>query len=99
MKQMVTVFPWPMHPEVAKVLEAIPNLRLEEAIPGGPGVVLAVGKVPPFPCDAILVKSPQRVAQAVDIITENGMKLITMADILGYKEIQPEKVEPKVRFR
>ena len=88
-----------MHPKVAEVLNAIPNVRLVEALPGGPGPVLAIRKAPPFACDAILVLSPEKAAQAVDIITEDGIKLLTMGDILGFKELQPELIAPKVKFK
>lgn len=99
MNKIVPVYPWPMHPKVAEVLNAIPNVRLVEALPGGPGPVLAIRKAPPFACDAILVLSPEKAAQAVDIITEDGIKLMTMGDILGFKEVQSERVEPKVKFQ
>lgn len=87
-----------MHPKVAEVLESISGINLVEAVPGGPGPVLAIRKAPPFACDAIVVLSPEKAAQAVDIVTSNGLELKTMGDILGFKETQPEKVQPKVRF-
>ena len=99
MKQIVPVWPWPMHPKVAEVLKVIPDISLVEALPGGPGPVLAIRKAPPFACDAIVILKPEKAAQGVDIVLQNGIKLATMADILGYKELQPEKVEPKVRFK
>lgn len=99
MKQIVPVYPWPMHPKVAEVLEKVPNIKLVEALPGGPGPVLAIRKAPPFACDAIVVLSPQGIAQAIDIVIENGVKLMTMSEVLGYKELQPEYVEPKVSFK
>lgn len=99
MKKLVPVWPWPMHPKVAEVLEPIPGITLVEALPGGPGPVLAIRKAPPFACDAIVVLTPEKVAQAVDIVTSNGLVLMTMGEILGYKELQPERVESKVKFK
>lgn len=99
MKQIVPVWPWPMHPKVAEVLEPIPGVTLVEALPGGPGPVLAIRKAPPFACDAIVVLSPEKAAQAVDIVTANGIKLMTMSEIIGFKELPPVKVESKVKFR
>ena len=56
-------------------------------------------EAPPFACDAIVILSPEKAAQGVDIVTSNGILLMTMGEILGYKELQPEKVESKVRFK
>ena len=99
MKKIVTVYPWPMHPKVAEVLEAAEGINLVEAVPGGPGPVLAIKSAPPFACDAIVVMSPQKALQALDIITETGIKLVTMGQWLGGTELPSEKVEPKVRFK
>lgn len=99
MKQIVPVWPWPMHPKVAEVLGRIPDIKLVEALPGGPGPVLAIRKAPSFPCDAVVVLRPEKAAQGVDLVVQNGIKFVTMGEILGYKELQPEKVEPKVRFK
>ena len=94
MKKIVGVYPWPMHPKVAEVLEVIPDVTLVEALPGGPGPVLAIRKVPPFACDAIVVLSPEKAAQAVDLITENGLMLVTMGTILGATELASERRGP-----
>lgn len=99
MKKLVPVYPWPMHPKVAEVLEPIPGINLVEAVPGGPGPVLAIRKAPPFACDAIVVLTPEKAAQAVDIVTANGIELKTMGDIIGFKEVQGETVPQKVRFQ
>lgn len=99
MRYTVPVFPWPMHPKVAEVLEAIPDITLVEAQPGGPGPILAIGKRPTFACDCVVVTAPEKAAQGVDIITQNGIEMVTMGQILGLKELQPERVEPKVRFK
>ena len=106
MRKLVPVFPWPMHSKVAEVLEAIPGLTLVEALPGGPGPVLAVGKAPSFVCDAIVVSSPEKAAQAVDIVTSNGIRMVTVRDMVsaafGEDEIPPEVLQPghaKVSFK
>lgn len=97
MKKLVPVYPWPMHPKVAEVLEPIPGINLVEALPGGPGPVLSIRKPPPFACDAIVVLTPEKAAQAVDIVTGNGIELKTVGDILGFREVQGEKVDPKTK--
>lgn len=107
MKQLVPIYPWPVHPKVAEVLEPIEGITLVEAVPGGPGPVLAIRKAPPFVCDAIVVMEPEKVAQAVDIVIANGLELVAKGDILGrmmglptaVTELAPEKVEAKVKFR
>lgn len=106
MKKIVGVYPWPMPPKLAEALQAIDGINPVEALPGGPGPVLAIRKAPPFVCDAILVSSPERVADAVRIITADGIELVSAGDILGrmmggaeVTELPPEKVESRVRFR
>ena len=99
MKKIVTVYPWPMHPKVAEVLNAVEGFNFVEALPGGPGPVLAIKSAPPFACDAIVVTSPQKAVQALDIITETGIKLVTMGQWLGGNEVASEKVEAKVKFK
>lgn len=105
MKKIVPVYPWPMHPKVAEVLEALPNITLVQALPGGPGPVLAVGKAPEFVCDAIVVRTPQKAAQAVDIVIANGIEMVTVRDMLSAvvgKELPFEnltRVESKVKFK
>ena len=103
--KLVPVWPWPMHPKVAEVLQAIPGVSLVEALPGGPGPVLAIRKAPPFACDAVVVLSPEKAVQGVDIVTGNGLELVTMGTILGriagqsVTELASEAVEQKVRFK
>lgn len=105
MKKIVPVYPWPMHPKVAEVLSVIEGITLVEALPGGPGPILAVRKAPPFVCDSIVVSSPQKAAQAVDIVIGNGIELVTMADILSQTVgksvtvLPSEHVEQKVKFK
>lgn len=98
MKRLVTVWPWPMHPKVAEVLQAIPDIRIEQALPGGPGPVLAIRKAPPFVCDAIVLLSPEKAAEAVDIVTANGLELVTVRDMVSAAmgvQVPPEKLERK----
>lgn len=105
MKKLVPVFPWPMHPKVAEVLEQIEGIQLVEALPGGPGPVLAIGKPPTFACDAIVVSTPQKAAEGVAIVVSDGIKLVTMrewlSDTIGAEVPMEklEKVESKVKFR
>lgn len=106
MRRIVPVFPWPMHPAVAEVLEAIEDINLVEALPGGPGPILAIGKAPTFMCDALVVTKPQSVAEAVKVIIGDGIELMTVRDMVGKAigadaDIQEwaDKVESKVKFR
>jgi hypothetical protein len=86
------------------------DIRIVEAIPGGPGPVLAIRKVPPFVCDAIVVKSPTKLDAAIDIIRGDLVELVAAGDILGrmlgtdeVSELPPESVQAeaqqKVQFR
>lgn len=98
MIRIVPVYPWPMHPKVAEVLEAVPDIRLVEALPGGPGPILAIRKAPPFVCDAVVVLSPEKAVQAIDLVVGNGVELVTVRDALGAmlgKELPPELTERK----
>lgn len=99
MKRLVPVWPWPMPPKLAEILEAIEGIQPVEALPGGPGPVLAVRSAPPWACDSIVVLKPEKAAQAVDIVIRDGVKLSTMGEFLGGKELPSVKVEPKVRFK
>lgn len=106
MKKIVPIHPWPMHPKVAEIIEAIPDITPVQALPGGPGPILAIRKPPPFVADAIVVLTPERVPEAVKIVTSDGIELVTVRDAIsnamGGKEITeyaPEKIESKVRFR
>lgn len=99
MKDLIPVWPWPMHQKVAEVLNALPNVQVVEARPGGPGPILAIGKAPTFACDAIVVTSPEKAAQAVDIITKNGLRLVTMSEILGMKELATVPNQEAVKFK
>lgn len=83
MKRMVPVYPWPMHKSVAAALAELDDIMVVEALPGGPGPVLAVMKAPPFVCDAIVVLEPDKLAQAVNIVAETGMKLVTVRDTIS----------------
>ena len=80
MKKIVPVHPWPMHAKVSAVLAAIPDITPIEALPSGPGPILAIRKPPPFVADALVVSHPDRIADAVNIITGNGIELVTVRD-------------------
>lgn len=80
MKRIVPIWPWPMHPKVAEVVNAIPDITPVEALPGGPGPILAIRKAPPFACDAIVVQTPERVPEAVRVVVADGLELITVRD-------------------
>ena len=106
MKRIVPIYPWPMHPKVAEVVNAIPDITPVEALPAGPGPILAIRKPPPFVADAIVVMQPDRIPEAVKIVVGDGIELVTVRDAIskamGGKEIieyAPEKIESKVRFR
>jgi hypothetical protein len=102
-KKIVPVWPWPMHPKVAEVLNPIPGITLVEALPGGPGPVLAIRKAPPFACDAVVLSRPEKAVQAVDLVTANGVELVTVRDwlseALGGASIPFEKKEQRVKFQ
>lgn len=103
MKKMVPVYPWPMHQKIIDALSLIPDITPVEANPGGPGPILAIRKLPPFVADAILVNSPDRIAEAVNIVTRNGIELVTIRDTMevvfgpGITEIM--KTKKPVRFQ
>lgn len=80
MKKVVPVYPWPMHQKIIDALDAIPDIQPVQANPGGPGPILAIRQVPPFAADVILVNAPERVEEAVNIITRNGIELVTIRD-------------------
>ena len=59
------IYPWPVSPELMEhIRRAKQSINLDakvlptEAVPGGPSRVLALGSLPPFVCDAALVKDP-----------------------------------------
>ena len=99
MKKLVPVYPWPMHPKVAERLELIPGLNLVEALPGGPGPILAIRETPPFICDAVVVHTPERLADAVRIVTADGIEMVSMREMIGAVSETTEKVVAKVRFQ
>jgi len=77
MKRILPVYPWPMHAKIAEALEAF-DVTPVEALPGGPGPVLAIRKSPPFICDAIVVMDPERLADGVHIATSDGVLMVSM---------------------
>lgn len=111
------LWPYPAPPEqMALVKQAKTRLGLdfmvlpEPAVPGGDERVLALGSLPPFLCEAALVKDPTN-AQSI----ENALRWVLTApdgdnrgfgyvDYLGVifgpgvKDLGTEVIEPKVRF-
>jgi len=97
MKKIVPFYPWPLHPKVESLVAEIENIRPVQALPGGPGPVVAIGKTPDFVCDAIVVKGPEHFAAAVRIALGDGLELVTVRDavsaILGHGEQLTERYE------
>ena len=84
MRKLVPVFPWPMHPKVAEVINAIPDITVVEAQAGGPRPALVVGsKRPPFVGDFIVVTKPEHIPAGVAIVVSDGIELVTMAQALS----------------
>lgn len=80
MKKIVPMYPWPMHPKVAEAMAAIPDTTPVQALPGGPGPVLAIRKAPNFVADAIVVMSPGRLPEAVRVVIGDGLEMVTIRD-------------------
>ena len=103
MKKIVPVFPWPMPAKLAQALEQIEGITPVEALPGGPGPIIAI-KRPTFICDAIMVTDPARLNDAVNLVIGNGLELVSMrrrlGEVLGEEvsETTEERVS-KVRFQ
>ncbi len=82
MRKIVPVFPWPMPVKLAEALARIDGITPVEALPGGPGPILAI-KTPTFVCDALIVKDPKRIPDAVSVITADGIELVSMREQVG----------------
>jgi hypothetical protein len=82
MKKLVPVYPFPIHPKVTQALPQDGYLYVE-ALPGGPSPVLAIRKAPPWVCDAIVVMEPSKLAQAVDIVASDGIRMVTVRDTIS----------------
>lgn len=80
MKKVVPVYPWPMHKVISDVLDTIPDIQPVQANPGGPGPILAIRQVPPFAADVILVNTPERLVEGVNIVIKSGIELVTIRD-------------------
>lgn len=99
MNKLVPVYPWPMHASVSAALSALESemdISVIEAVPGGPGPILAINTVPPFVTDAIVVRKPEHIAAAVRIVIGNGIELHTVRDTMGRylgKDLGYEKIE------
>lgn len=98
MRKIVPIYPWPMHPKVAEVVNAIEGINPVEAVPGGPGPVLAIRRPPKFVCDSIVVMQPDRVPEAVKIVTGDGLELVTVRDVLSKAMGLPEGQKLVERF-
>lgn len=83
MKKLLPVYPWPMHPSVAAELAKLPDIQPVEALPGGPGPVLAIRKVPTFMCDCIVVERPESLLAAVDVAMRDGLRIVTVRDMVS----------------
>lgn len=101
MKKIVPVYPWPMYPKLAEVLASIEDITPVQALPGGPGPVLAIKAAPPFVCDALVVTDPEAVEAAVQIVIGNGVELVTVRDRLSavFGTVREFEEPPKVRFQ
>lgn len=75
----------PYHPKiVAQIAAERPDVRAVEAVPGGPGPVVAIRKMPPFACDAILVTDPAFLLAAVSVACDApGVRLVPMGEVLA----------------
>jgi len=87
-----------MHPKVAEQLAAMEDITPVEALPGGPGPVLAIKSAPTFVCDAVLVLTPERVAEGVHIVTGDGIEIVPMRQFFGAGEEIVEDRVTRVRF-
>ena len=83
MRRLLPVYPWPMHPQIAKELAKRTDIQPVEALPGGPGPVLAIRKAPTFVCDAIVVERPERLLAGVDVALRDGLKIVTVRDMVS----------------
>lgn len=94
MKKILPVHPWPMHPMIAEALAKMEDVKPVEAIPGGPGPILAIKKMPEWACDAVIVMMPERLIEAVHVCLEDGIELVTT-----YGWLSNEIKKPAVEFR
>lgn len=106
MKKIVPVYPWPMHSRVADALALIPGITPVPALSGGPGPVLAIKSPPPFVCDAVVVLEPEKLAQGVQVVIEDGIRMVTVRDMFSEAIRSPERLtdtleraESKVKFQ
>lgn len=76
---------YPFHPKVVEQINAErPEVSVVEALPGGPSPVVAVRKMPPFACDAILVNDPACLMAAVSVACDMpGVRLVPMSETLA----------------
>lgn len=97
MKRILPVYPWPMHSKIAAELALIPDLMPIEALPGGPGPVLCIRKVPPFMADCIVVDQQSALASGLRIALADGIRMVTVRDkvseIFGIQVVEKADVE------
>lgn len=76
---------YPYHPKiVAQIAAERPDVSVVEALPGGPGPVVAIRKIPPFACDAILVNSPDYLPAAVSVACDMpNVRLVPMSETIA----------------
>lgn len=81
--KIVPIFPF--HPKiVAQIAAERSDVNVVEALPGGPGPVVAIKRVPPFACDAILVTDPAFLMAAVSVACDlPGVRLVPMSEVLA----------------
>lgn len=94
----VPVFPHPLPESVNVALRAAKaSLNLEvkmlpvPAVPGSPGLVLALGRTPDFVCDGCLAATPEALPDALYRVLTDGRRDFTveayMKALLGAQEV------------
>lgn len=87
--KLLAVYPWPVPID----LPIAPDVRPVQAMPGGPTIVLGINAYPPFICDVAVVKSPEGLPAAIEVVLAGkpDPRLYTKADylrdILGAREM------------
>lgn len=113
----LAIHPWPLPPEaLRRVQQAFAALGApfpvepRPAVSGGPVRVLGLGSLPPFVCDAGLVKDPSNIEAIKKALrwvldpsqpVEQGFTVLNYLDTYlgpGVVELEPEGPEQRVRF-
>lgn len=87
---------YPYHEKiVAQIVAERRDVQVVEALPGGPSPVVAIRKMPPFACDAILVTEPGYLMAAVSVACDMpGVRLVPMSESLaGLFGVDPTDVK------